>query len=381
MKPHLLTLLFFVTAFYGRTQVLDQLNASTYNSGWVVNYDAYTAVGQSFTAGYTGELAKVVISIDTPSVSYPVISGTFELRIYAGAGYAGTLLGSETFFVPTGLPYGDFEIGLTNSVNITNGNQYTFAVEEISGTGQIQLNATANNYPGGNLYNTILTSTTSFPTYDLLFKTYVNVNTYATLDVSKCDEYTSPSGNYTWTTSGTYLDTIPNTMGGDSVITVNLTINTVDVSVTNTYPSLTANATGATYQWLDCKNGMAPIAGETAQSFTPTGGGQFAVLVTQSGCSDTSVCETISAVGYAEKDLQGMIAVYPNPTTGKLSIDFGTTSISCLRLVSLTGQLIWETVADLSGIYTLEMNEPAGIYWIEYVDQDNNKGFVRLLKL
>ncbi len=49
--------------------------------------------------------------------------------------------------------------------------------------------------------------------------------TYETIAVTECDSYTSPSGNYTWTVSNTYNDTIPNTMMCDSVITINLTIN------------------------------------------------------------------------------------------------------------------------------------------------------------
>lgn len=49
-------------------------------------------------------------------------------------------------------------------------------------------------------------------------------NTFATMTATSCNSYTLPSGN-TVTTSGNYLDTIPNTQCGDSIITVNLTIN------------------------------------------------------------------------------------------------------------------------------------------------------------
>jgi hypothetical protein len=40
-----------------------------------------------------------------------------------------------------------------------------------------------------------------------------------------CDTYTSPSGNYNWTVSGIYSDTLTNVLGCDSIITVNLTVN------------------------------------------------------------------------------------------------------------------------------------------------------------
>lgn len=53
------------------------------------------------------------------------------------------------------------------------------------------------------------------------------------MNVSACNEYESPSGNYTWATSGTYEDTIPSSIVGcDSLITINLIINSVSTSPT-----------------------------------------------------------------------------------------------------------------------------------------------------
>ncbi len=43
--------------------------------------------------------------------------------------------------------------------------------------------------------------------------------------VTACDSYTSPSGNYTWTSTGIYIDTIPNFVGCDSIMTITLTVN------------------------------------------------------------------------------------------------------------------------------------------------------------
>lgn len=55
-------------------------------------------------------------------------------------------------------------------------------------------------------------------------------NSFATVSVGACDSLVSPSGNYTWTASGTYIDTIPSATGCDSIITVNLTISTATTS-------------------------------------------------------------------------------------------------------------------------------------------------------
>ena len=48
---------------------------------------------------------------------------------------------------------------------------------------------------------------------------------FDTLAVSACDSYTSPSGNYTWNTSGTYMDTLINAAGCDSILTIELSIS------------------------------------------------------------------------------------------------------------------------------------------------------------
>lgn len=47
----------------------------------------------------------------------------------------------------------------------------------------------------------------------------------ASIDIVQCKSLVSPSGLYTYTFSGVYLDTISNAAGCDSIITINLTIN------------------------------------------------------------------------------------------------------------------------------------------------------------
>lgn len=74
---------------------------------------------------------------------------------------------------------------------------------------------------------------------------------YSTISDTVCDIYISPSGNYTWTTSGQYSDTLfeANSTNGDSIITINLVINNSTYStiidsidcLTNTYTSPSGN--------------------------------------------------------------------------------------------------------------------------------------------
>src|SRR5690606_6661206 len=70
----------------------------------------------------------------------------------------------------------------------------------------------------------------------------VNRNTLDTISPIVCDNYISPSRNYNWTVSGTYQDTVPNSIGCDSLITIDLKVNngsaiSVFPTVCSTYTS------------------------------------------------------------------------------------------------------------------------------------------------
>jgi len=59
------------------------------------------------------------------------------------------------------------------------------------------------------------------------------VSSASSLNISHCSIYTVPSGDETYTVSGTYTDTIPNAAGCDSIITINLTISDLVAPVAN----------------------------------------------------------------------------------------------------------------------------------------------------
>jgi hypothetical protein len=114
--------------------------------------------------------------------------------------------------------------------------------------------------------------------------------------------YLCPGATYvyngtTLTQGGIYADTLINSQGCDSIVQLNLVQLLVDTGVTQNGFSLVADHVSPTYKWLDCNNGYAVIPGATAQTFTPTLPGSYAVVVSQSGCTDTSNCHYITAVG------------------------------------------------------------------------------------
>ena len=120
---------------------------------------------------------------------------------------------------------------------------------------------------------------------------------------------------------------------------IQMTINPMPVStVTQNGLQLTADEVGVTYIWVDCGNGNLPIAGATSQSFNVTANGQYAVVVSNGNCSDTSSCISINTVGINELPTINT-QIFPNPVNEMYSIN-SNTAISRVLTLDLSGKLI-----------------------------------------
>ncbi len=196
---------------------------------------------------------------------------------------------------------------------------------------------------------------------------------------SACNSYLSPSGNYTYTTTGIYQDTLMNSAGCDSLITINLTINTIDTSVTESSGTLSAVLSGVTYQWLDC-SGMTLIVGETNQDFTPTTTGSYAVIVDDGTCVDTSNCHGVIVLGVEEFGKINF-QLYPNPGLGTIYIlidsDAQNTSV---EISSLSGQLVRRIDAGNKHLIEIQLEEAAGIYVIRLAADNFKPAVVKYIK-
>jgi hypothetical protein len=149
-------------------------------------------------------------------------------------------------------------------------------------------------------------------------------STSTTIDTSTCGPYLSPSGRALWEETGTYLDTLTNSQGCPEFVTVNLNVTQIDTSVTLSGMTLTANAPGLAYQWLDCNDNFAEIFPEFSRQFNPQSAGSYAVRITKGECMDTSSCHTIPfGVGIAPNGFGQSLQVYPNPSSSGFVLDLG----------------------------------------------------------
>ena len=195
----------------------------------------------------------------------------------------------------------------------------------------------------------------------------INYSTTGTDVQTACDSYTWIDGNTYSASNNTATHVLTNAAGCDSTVTLDLIINTVDATVTQIDDLiLEANAVGADYQWLDCDANYAIIPGETSQTFVASVNGNYAVLVTENNCSDTSTCIAIMNVDLSNFEPESsLLSLYPNPTNGKVHVSFGSNQgyVSWQLLDSKGRVLREERLTDIEE-FSFTVEAPAGVYFI-----------------
>jgi hypothetical protein len=258
------------------------------------------------------------------------------------------------------------------TINLTI-NQPTSASMTHTACGSFAVNSQT--FTSSGVYTQTLTNSKGCDSLLTLNLTIHQPTSHSITDVA-CDTYTLNSQVYA--ASGAYTQTLTNTAGCDSIITLNLTITSIDNTITQNGLILTANETGAGYQWLDCDNANLPISGATAQSFTVTVNGNYAVSITKNSCNKVSACANISTVGMTERS-NAAFRIYPNPSNGMVTVNLPATSATgSLKIYDVTGQLVLMTdlkeknnQIDLSsysnGIYLLELEQNGALSRIRLI--------------
>ena len=86
--------------------------------------------------------------------------------------------------------------------------------------------------------------------------------------------------------------------------------------------TIQANLASGQYQWLDCENNYTLIPNATGQIYSVNQNGIYAVEITDNGCVDTSNCILINSVGGKELINEIEYNIYPNPTSGTITIEW-----------------------------------------------------------
>ena len=189
-------------------------------------------------------------------------------------------------------------------------------------------------------------------------------------------------GGVIHSTTGTFIDVLTSESLCDSTVTTNLTVlPAIDVTVTVDGFLMTGgdpDVLTTTFQWVKC-DPFTIIDGETDQSYLALASGDYAVIITDGDCSDTSDCVTLSDVGYI--DLTNVkISVYPNPTEGTFTIELADfSSVVKIEILNTLGKVVYTNM--LTSTKTLiDINEFAdGIYLVRLTNGEKTN-IVKLSK-
>ncbi|RYZ52575.1 MAG: T9SS type A sorting domain-containing protein [Sphingobacteriales bacterium] len=144
-----------------------------------------------------------------------------------------------------------------------------------------------------------------------------------------------------------------------------------DTSITIQGNTLQATGTATAYQWIDCTTGT-PVAGATQSSFQPADQGVYAVILHSSCGADTSSCYSTNGTEIKETAATTDIRIFPNPADDRVTIRSDRTPFQGIRLISMTGQLVYEeqftgramftfrTAALAPGVYQLTVHSETG---------------------
>ena len=180
------------------------------------------------------------------------------------------------------------------------------------------------------------------------------------------------------TNSGTYSDTLISISGCDSIIILNLIINSIDTSVTQNGITLTANSSGLNYAWLNCNNNFQFISGANNQSYTASANGNYSLLISDSNCSDTSLCYSITTVSSIEIQSPVSFSIYPNPFTDELNIQASDEySNTLFEFFEITGKKIFsETLLKNSKFFLPHLDQGIYLYSIRSISGKTEYGII-----
>ena len=108
------------------------------------------------------------------------------------------------------------------------------------------------------------------------------------------------------------------------------------------------------------------MQGEVNDTLRPLNIGNYSTRLTDlNGCEgDMSELQFYNSVGMNEELLSSLIGVYPNPTTGYITIDFGSVDVASVELRDMLGRIVSVHSAP-NNLLRLEVSDqPAGIYML-----------------
>ena len=372
------------------TVTVNRLPAVTVNSPTICSGQTATMLSNSNIAGttYTWSTGATFVGNDTATAN-PATTATYTVTGTA-AGCSGTAV-STVHVNPT-------PAVIVNSPTICTAQTATLVASGATTyTWSAGLtpagNDTATAAPAGTTTYTITGTTgtchdTVAVTVTVVSQLTVTVNSPSICSGQAAALSANGANTYTWSTGATSTgvntasanpaSTTSYTVTGSSGTCISTAVATVTVSTINrgttiNGATITATATGVTYQWINCTT-HATITGATNQSYTATANGNYAVILSNGSCTDSSACVNITGLGIGNfSNSQSSISIYPNPFTDQTTITFGEVQKNTsVKIIDMLGNEV--KLVQLNGVNNLIIEKGdmhAGIYFIQITDENH----------
>ncbi|MBE8723774.1 T9SS type A sorting domain-containing protein [Flavobacterium hungaricum] len=162
--------------------------------------------------------------------------------------------------------------------------------------------------------------------------------------------------------AGNYTVTVTDKNGCSKKETFSITQPViVDSGITVENDRLTANQSGASYQWFECPASL--IAGETNQFFKPKKSGSYKVVVRSNNCEISSDCVNFNSLNTESFNKEIKFWLYPNPSNN--SITLTSDHDADFQFINALGKAVKtvKVLANVNSVIDVE-NLSTGIYFI-----------------
>ena len=172
-----------------------------------------------------------------------------------------------------------------------------------------------------------------------------------------------PDVEFPLSESATITWTFEDASGNSSTQVQNASISMIDNSVTQSGTTLSANADGMNYQWIDCEDDNNPIPDATSKTFSPESNGNYAVEISSEHCTVTSECFEVTVLGVLGQNDLG-ISFFPNPAKEFIKIDKGANRQLNIKIIDPAGREFYHKRSNDQVTQIDIARYPPGIYFI-----------------
>jgi hypothetical protein len=189
--------------------------------------------------------------------------------------------------------------------------------------------------------------------------------------VNACKNYVWSATNQSYSNSGLYTAIFSDIYGCDSIENIQLDIQNFNPTITANNNILTTTTIASNYQWVLC-NPYQLINNATANTYTATSNGDYAVICTINNCQDTSSCITINNLHDNYLVNKNNILIYPNPANNFLQIDFDKLSPNTIiEILDGYGKIIHRNNINNKNTKLAVENYAKGFYIVKIINNNS----------